>query len=160
MNRIFVLLGSNIEPEINIPLAINYLNLEPDLTLVRVSSTWRTKPVGSCCTDFLNTAVLFLSSIDPQVVKIQILAGIETRMGRVRTEDKNAPRTIDLDILAINDTVLDLDVFEFDHLVFPLSEIAPDLLDLSNQSSLADIAHGKENTTQAVRVDHPATSYG
>jgi len=160
MNHFFLILGSNIDPEINIPLALEYLSLDPSLTLVRSSSTWRTKPVGSCCTDFLNTAALVNTSLDPVSLKVNILNAIESRMGRVRTLDKNAPRTIDLDIVAVNDAVVDMDIFKFDHLIFPLVEIAPDLCDLKNQFSLTDIAREKEHFTHAVRVDHPATSSG
>jgi len=158
MNRIFLILGSNIDPEINIPLALKYLSLDPAITLVRSSSTWRTKPVGSCCTDFLNTAALIKTLLDPNSLKMNILTAIEKRMGRVRTIDKNAPRTIDLDIVAVNDAVVDMDIFKFDHLIFPLAEIAPDLCELENQRSLTDIAREREDSTHAVRVDHPATS--
>ena len=160
MNHFFLILGSNIDPEINIPLALEYLSLEPAIILVRSSSTWRTKPVGSCCTDFLNTAALIKTSLDPNSLKVIILTTIETRMGRVRTLDKNAPRTIDLDIVAVNDAVVDMDIFKFDHLIFPLAEIAPDLCDLVNQRSLTDIAREREHFTHAMLVDHPATSSG
>ncbi len=88
-------------------------------------------------------------------LKMNILTAIEKRMGRVRTIDKNAPRTIDLDIVAVNDAVVDMDIFKFDHLIFPLAEIAPDLCDLENQRSLTDIAREREHFTHAVRVDHP-----
>ena len=92
MNSIYIVLGSNIEPDRNIPLALELLKNESGITVVRVSSTWRTKPVDTCCTDFLNTAALILSSLDHSSVKKNILAKIEQKLGRVRTSDKNAPR--------------------------------------------------------------------
>lgn len=160
MNSIYIVLGSNIEPDRNIPLALELLKNESSITVVRVSSTWRTKPVDTCCTDFLNTAALILSSLDHSSVKKNILAKIEEKLGRVRTPDKNAPRTIDIDIVAVNNEILEKNIFVLDHLVFPLAEIAPHLQPAPGQLSLASLAANKAKQTEALRVDYPATSSG
>lgn len=153
MNLVFLILGSNIDPEKNIPLALDYLKSDPAITLLKTSGTWRTKPIGSCCNDFLNSAALIQTPLVPDVLKREILAQIESRLGRVRTEDKNAPRTIDLDIVAVNNLVVDSDVAKFDHVLLPLAEIAPDLTLPGENRTLADAAAVRRKITSAVRLD-------
>ena len=51
-----LLLGSNIQPERNLPLAID--QLQKHLTILRISSVWETPPVGSAGPSFLNAALL------------------------------------------------------------------------------------------------------
>lgn len=160
MNTIYLVLGSNINPEINIPLALDYLKKEPRIEIVRVSSTWRTKPIGTCCTDFLNTAVMIRSNADSATLKTETLSKIEHQLGRVRTSDKNAPRTIDLDIVAFNEEILEVGIFRFDYLVFPLAEISPGLRDASSSQTIETIAKQKAEKTEAIRLIDPATSCG
>mgnify|MGYP001765886862 CR=1 FL=1 len=152
MNKIYLLLGSNINPEKNIPIALEYLKKIPGCMLLKTSGTWRTKPVGSCCTDFLNIAVLIETSLNPTTLKSH-LAAVESAMGRVRTEDKNAPRVIDLDIVAINDRIIDAEVEVFDHLLLPLSEVAPDLILPGTKRTLAETSAERLKTTAAVRAE-------
>jgi 2-amino-4-hydroxy-6-hydroxymethyldihydropteridine diphosphokinase len=64
----------------------------------RVSSLYRTEPVGNADQDwFLNCAVLLETSLDAHELLDRILR-IEIAMGRVRTIP-NGPRVIDIDIL-------------------------------------------------------------
>lgn len=64
------------------------------------------------------------------------LRRIETDLGRLRTEDKYAPRTIDLDLCLLGDQVLetsefklpDPDILSLAHLTVPMAELAPDYL--------------------------------
>ncbi len=152
MNRIYLIFGSNINPETNIPSALELLKSHPSLYFIKSSGIWRTKPIGSCCTDFLNLAALIETSLDASTVKKEILARIESKLGRVRTEDKNAPRTIDLDIVAVNDRITDPEVEKFDHLLLPLSEIAPDLFLPGSTTNLAEASAERIKLTSAVRL--------
>ncbi len=56
--------------------------------------------------NFLNAAVLIETDLTAAELKEQVLQVIERELGRVRTADKNAPRTIDLDIALFGDQVL------------------------------------------------------
>src|SRR4030042_1158682 len=97
MHEVCLLLGSNIEPEQNIPRAV--LLLKEKLTILQVSSIWESASVDCCYPDFLNMAVLASTSLDANELKEQVLRPLESQMGRVRTEDKNASRQIDFDMI-------------------------------------------------------------
>jgi 2-amino-4-hydroxy-6-hydroxymethyldihydropteridine diphosphokinase len=81
---------------------------------------------------FTNAAASLQTSLQPVVV-LELLHAIETDFGRVRSR-KNAPRTLDLDLLAYRDVILDGPVLVLPHprlaerafVLQPLAEIAPD----------------------------------
>ena len=119
------MLGSNIQPEVNIPRALGFLNRS--FTISQISNTWQTHSVGIDAADFFNTAVEIETGLDESLLKEKCLCHIEEVLGRIRENDKNAPRTIDIDIVVFNNKILDPDIFTKEHLALPLSEIAPDL---------------------------------
>jgi 2-amino-4-hydroxy-6-hydroxymethyldihydropteridine diphosphokinase len=122
-NRVCLILGSNINPEQNILLALSQLDR---LFLVEgVSAIWETPAIGSDGPNFLNAAVVIYTSLDPRALKEQMLRPLEARLGRVRTADKFAPRTLDIDIVAWNTAILDSDVWRLAHLAVPVAELLP-----------------------------------
>lgn len=70
------------------------------MRVVRVSSFRETKPVDAPpgSPDFLNAVVIGYTSLSPEQLLDALLA-IESGLGRRRTGVRNAPRTIDLDLL-------------------------------------------------------------
>ena len=142
MNEVFLLLGSNIDPETNILLALEYL--ERNFKIVDVSNTWQTKPVGSNAADFLNTAVRLETPLDAYTLKEQCLCHIEEKLGRVRQSDKNAPRTIDLDIIIFNQKIVDSSLFKYPHMILPFAELLPDLKDDSTGKTLTQLAEQQQ----------------
>ncbi len=143
-------LGSNIAPEQNLKKAVALLRLHgPVLAL---SSVYRTPPQGfTGQADFLNMAVRLTTTLSPAEFKAQIIGDIERRLGRVRDpRNKNAPRTIDLDIALWNHDVFDYgdkpwhipdpDILRFAHVAVPLAEIAPDEVHPETGQTLARIA--------------------
>ena len=82
-----------------------------------------------------------------------ILGEIENSLGRIRTEDKNAPRTIDLDIIVFNNELLDANIFELDHLILPLADLLPELFSDQYGCTLAQRYAARMPLTQAIRVD-------
>lgn len=96
-NTAYLSLGSNIEPEANLPAAVRLLAQMTRLTVV--SRVWETTPVGlSGQANFLNAAVVVETDLPALALKHEVLEVIERQLGRVRQADKNAPRPIDLDI--------------------------------------------------------------
>jgi 2-amino-4-hydroxy-6-hydroxymethyldihydropteridine diphosphokinase len=124
-HQVCLALGSNIEPERNLPLAVDLL--QNKLIILRTSSVWETAPVGSSGPNFLNAALLAQTSLKPTELKLQILSPLEMKMGRVRSMDKNAPRPIDLDIILFDGQILDPTLWQFSHRAVPMAEIQPDV---------------------------------
>jgi 2-amino-4-hydroxy-6-hydroxymethyldihydropteridine diphosphokinase len=120
-----LLLGSNIQPESNLPNAIDLL--QNRLTILRISSVWETTPVGSVGPNFLNAALLAQTPMDQNTLKLYILIPLETQMGRLRSADKNAARPIDLDIILFDRLILDPTLWHFAHRAVPVAEIQPDM---------------------------------
>lgn len=149
MNEVFLLLGSNIDPEINILLALEYL--QGNFKIVDVSNTWQTKPVGSNAADFLNTAVRLETSLDAYTLKEQCLCHIEEKLGRVRQADKNAPRTIDLDIVIYNQQVIDRSLFVYPHMILPFAELLPDLKDDATGKTLYELSVQEQKKALATK---------
>ena len=124
-HQVCLLLGSNIQPEHNLPRAIDLLQFQ--LTVLRISSVWETSPVGTVGPSFLNAALLAQTPMKQKKLKLQILTPLEAEMGRVRTADKNAPRPIDLDIILFDGLILDPTLWLFAHRAVPVAEIQPDI---------------------------------
>ncbi len=103
-------LGSNIAPADNLKQALELLRRE--LTVLAVSRAWRTPAVGSQGPDFLNAAVLVHAPQPASQLKSQVLRDIEARLGRIRGEDKYAPRTIDIDIVVDGERVVDPELWK------------------------------------------------
>jgi len=147
MNEAYLLLGSNIDPEKNILLALEYL--QQSCKLLEVSHTWQTKPVGSEAPDFLNTAVHLKTEEDAASLKAICINHIEGMLGRVRVADKNAPRTIDLDIIIFNGEVKDPSLFKYAHILLPFAELLPDLVDPQSKRTLLELSKENKKTTMA-----------
>jgi 2-amino-4-hydroxy-6-hydroxymethyldihydropteridine diphosphokinase len=118
-------LGSNINPAVNIAGALEMLGRH--LTIEEVAQTWETAAVGSHGPNFLNTAAAVHTQLPPELLKSLVLRRIERELGRVRTANKNAPRTIDLDILVYEGQVLDPKVWTYAFVAVPLAELLPGL---------------------------------
>ena len=127
-----LLLGSNIQPERNLPHAIDLL--QNHLTILRISSVWETSPVGSDGPNFLNAALLAQTPLDQNTLKLQILTALEAKLGRLRFADKNAARPIDLDIILFDRLILDPTLWNFAHRAVPVAEILPDLCSEAGRS--------------------------
>ena len=123
---------------------------------------YETKPVGK--TDqpnFLNAAALIETELGAAELKAQVLQDIERTLGRVRSADKNAPRTIDLDITLFNDEVLDIkhrhipdrDLLRYPHIAVPVSYLAPEYVHPESGQTLKEIAEGMSSLGLLPRPD-------
>ncbi len=159
MTHVFVSLGSNIEPERNLPEAAR--RLASRFRLLAVSPVYETAPVGR--TDqpnFLNAAVLIETQLSPQALKEE-LREIEQVLGRVRTVDKYAPRSIDLDIVLFGEAergdspqrIVDPEIWQHPHLAVPLADLAPNLRHPQTGETLQEIARTLPQTELKLRGD-------
>jgi 2-amino-4-hydroxy-6-hydroxymethyldihydropteridine diphosphokinase len=110
-NSAIIALGSNIEPQENFEKALTELQKFGIIT--QRSEFIQTKALKfEDQPDFLNGAVLIQTQKSLSKLKLQ-LKQIEAILGRVRTENKNAPRTIDLDVSTYNGFLFDQEISEF-----------------------------------------------
>jgi len=135
---VYIGLGSNIDPENNFKLAIN--KLRDVVEVLDISSVWETTPVGTAGANFLNAVAKIRTDYSIRDLRDKVLRNIEAELGRIRTSDPNAPRSIDLDILIFDGCVIDDDIWSQVHIAFPLSELIPNLSNPDNNETLDRIA--------------------
>lgn len=140
--------GSNINPNKNLPQAIKLISKK--VHIEEVSSVYKTQAVGSKGPDFLNAVVLIRTHLTCNDLKNTVIRDIENALGRIRTSDKNAPRTIDIDILIEDDELYDEDIWEQAHLAIPLAELYPDYMHPVTNERLSKIA-------KYLEITHPIT---
>jgi 2-amino-4-hydroxy-6-hydroxymethyldihydropteridine diphosphokinase len=131
----YVGIGSNLDdPRAQVLGAFNELGRLPDTRVVKRSSLYRTAPIGyTPQPDFVN-AVAQLETGLPAERLLTELQEIEKHHGRKRSF-KNAPRTLDLDLLLFGDARLSSPQLTVPHprmherafVLEPLLEIAPQL---------------------------------
>ena len=123
-NKVVIALGSNIEPEKNLELAV--VELKSRFKVSKRSRWIRTKPIGILDQpDFYNGVLIMVTELGMESL-IQELKTIEDLMGRDRSKPKFGPRIIDLDILIWNGKVIDKDYYDRDFLRKGVEEILPD----------------------------------
>ncbi|KQW43441.1 MULTISPECIES: 2-amino-4-hydroxy-6-hydroxymethyldihydropteridine diphosphokinase [unclassified Roseateles] len=138
-SRTYVGLGANLGGDLLATLtqAVRALSALPGTRLVAVSSAWRSAPLDASGPDFLN-AVVGLDTTLPPIELLDALQAIEQAHGRERPY-RNAPRTLDLDLLLYGDAVLGTPRLTLPHprlgerafVLRPLLEIAPELAPLA-----------------------------
>lgn len=93
----YVAIGSNISPERNITAALERLQKQTGLT--DISRFYKTTAINRPeQPDYLNGMARVECVQTPRMLKYDVLRAIEEELGRRRTDDRFAPRTIDLDL--------------------------------------------------------------
>lgn len=128
----YVGLGANLGDAVaTLVAAIDAINRLPDSRIVRRSSLYRSAPVDASGPDFIN-AVVELSTTLAAAPLLAALHRIEAEHGRARPW-RNAPRTLDLDLLLYGDVTSSDPRLMLPHprmhqrafVLLPLAEIAP-----------------------------------
>jgi 2-amino-4-hydroxy-6-hydroxymethyldihydropteridine diphosphokinase len=105
---VYIGVGSNIAPETNIVSALE--RLKSHATITGVSAFYRTpallRPEQP---PYLNGVIRVRTALDVRPLKFEVLRGIETALGRIRSDDAYAARPIDLDILLFDALAIDED---------------------------------------------------
>jgi 2-amino-4-hydroxy-6-hydroxymethyldihydropteridine diphosphokinase len=132
--RAYVGLGANLgNARDTLADALAALAALPRSRLVVHSSVWRTAPIESSGPDYLNAVAALDTCLTPPEL-LAALQAIECDHGRERPY-RNAPRTLDLDLLLHGDAVLATPTLTLPHprlhqrafVLHPLLEIAPGL---------------------------------
>ena len=141
-------LGSNINPKTNIPRAIALLR--QFLILESISMAWDTPSVGTSGPNFVNAALLTYTDLTLENFKNQIIRPIEAQLGRIRSQNKNSPRPIDIDVLTWDQKILEPLIWEEAYLAVPVSELLPDLKSQNSEGNLKHTAQRLANTSNIV----------
>ena len=148
--KLFITIGSNINPQKNIKSALN--QLKEIFGKIYKSRLYKSQPVfgphsSEPQDDYINGAILTTSNLSTNYIKFNILRKIETSLGRVRTIDKYASRTIDLDIAFYGSTVIneldiripDPEILFQSYLISPLYDLDPNYIHPEENLSLKEI---------------------
>lgn len=128
----YIGLGANLgEPAAALALAVQQLGSHPGVTVTAQSSYYRTAPMDSSGPDYTNAVVEVRTTLTAPELLVCI-QGIEAAAGRERPY-RNAPRTLDLDILLYGDAHMSSPALDIPHprmwqrafVLLPLAEVAP-----------------------------------
>ncbi len=130
MPRVYVSIGSNTEREHHVRAAVAALDAR--FAPVRLSAVYETQAVGFDGDPFFNLVAGFDTELELDAV-VDALRDIEIRSGRVRTEKRYGPRTLDIDVLTYGDLICDGEPVEVPrseitrqaYVLLPLAEVAP-----------------------------------
>ena len=131
---IYIGIGSNIDPEMNILAGLQAL--AQSVSITGLSTFYLSESLGSPgYPPFLNGVCAIETELAPGPLKFEVLRVVEASAGRIRMADKNAPRPLDLDILVYREISLnepglhipDPDISERPFVYVPLLELSPNL---------------------------------
>jgi len=138
MHQVYLSLGSNIQPEVNLPRAIELLCEYGEI--LQVSSAWESAAVGSDGPNFLNACALLVTPTTEIELKEKVIHPIETKLERKRSADKNAPRSIDIDAILFDDRPLNDKFWKQAFVVVPLAEIHPEFQNPLTRENIMETA--------------------
>ncbi len=154
MGEAIILLGSNIDPARNIRQGA--LLLTQLIKIKQASSIWITPAIGTHGPDFYNAAVLGETNLSADGLKNTILRPLEVKLGRIRTIDKYAPRSMDLDVIILNDNILESRLWDTAFIMLPVAELVPERKHPVTGVLLRELAAQLEPTSGAQRLsDYP-----
>jgi 2-amino-4-hydroxy-6-hydroxymethyldihydropteridine diphosphokinase len=149
MTVAFLSLGSNIEPEKSILEAVRLLSRR--VKVLKASTVYLTEPLqGKLQPQYYNCVIKIETDIEPRKLKFDVLRDIEAELGRKRSKDKFASRTIDIDLILYGNLVVstkdlivpDPEIQERAFLAIPLCEIEPDLVLPVADKPIREVADG------------------
>ena len=133
-------LGSNLADRLaNLRAARDRVAALRGVRIVATSAVYETEPVGVSDEfrdkPYLN-AVIVIETALPLETFAQRVHAVEDELGRVRCKDRNAPRTIDIDVIYADSDLLDNGTLTVPHprwaerrfVVQPLADVRPGLV--------------------------------
>ena len=146
MERVYIGMGSNLaDPADQLRSAVQALAQLPDSRLIGVSAFYQSDSLLPGQPRYTNAVAAIDSSLAPLDL-LDALQAIELDQGRERQE-RWGPRTLDLDILLFGDRLIDESRLKVPHyhmharpfVLYPLAELAPASLKLSDGRTLAQL---------------------
>jgi 2-amino-4-hydroxy-6-hydroxymethyldihydropteridine diphosphokinase len=134
MAQAYIGLGANLgQARATLERAASELAQTPGISSLRLSHFYRTAPIDSGGPDYVNAVASLHTTLSPFEL-LDLLQAIELAHGRLRPY-RNAPRTLDLDLLLYDDQVIDTlrlivphpRMHERAFVLEPLRDLAPSL---------------------------------
>lgn len=164
MHQAYILLGTNLGNRLSyLQQATTYISQQIGEVLA-ISSIYETAAWG--LTDqpsFYNQVLVVKTSFEPEKLMQQLL-DIETQLGRIRTI-KFGPRTIDIDILLIDDLVNNSAILQLPHpalpqrrfALMPLAEVAPSLCHPVEKKTISQLLQACTDTLDVQKITPTAS---
>lgn len=139
-----VALGANLgDARATVRDAIAALDRLPQTRLLRASALYRSAPWEASGPDFINAVAAIETGLGAHEL-LHALQALELQAGRERPY-RNAPRTLDLDLLLYGDAIIDSPELIVPHprlrerafVLLPLAEIAPTLVSAAELQAVA-----------------------
>lgn len=155
MSRVYISIGSNIEAEKHVRLAVTELRRHyGDLML---SSVYESEAVGFKGDNFLNLVAGVDCNEDVQTVST-VLHDIEDRHGRLRDGPRFFPRTLDLDLLLYDDLIIDEGKLQIPRdeitknafVLWPLAELDPTRRHPLTGQTMAELWQNYDKSSQTL----------
>jgi 2-amino-4-hydroxy-6-hydroxymethyldihydropteridine diphosphokinase len=157
----YVALGSNLgDRRAHLAAAVAALERTPGIEVVAMSALYETEPVGPPQGRYLNAVVRLRTGLAPDAL-LERLLEIESAEGRRRGPERNAPRSLDLDLLLYADLERRGPALELPHprlaerafVLEPLCDLAPDLVHPALGASVAELARRVRDPSAVRRLD-------
>jgi 2-amino-4-hydroxy-6-hydroxymethyldihydropteridine diphosphokinase len=158
-----IALGSNIGDRLaNLRTAYREVaKLTSDFSAIRCSSIYETSPVDSAqgVPSYLN-AVIEIEYNRPAIALLDLLLKVERALGRPSKRPRNAPRTIDLDLLYVGNLTLNSPEIIIPHprithrrfVLEPLADIAPELVLPGQTLSIRHLLIGLKTEEEVTKI--------
>ena len=157
----YVALGSNLgERSVHLANAVAALRRATGVEVASLSPVYETEPVGGPPQGpYLNAVVALRTDLEPRPL-LDLLLAIEAREGRVRDGQRNAARSLDLDLLLHGNAVLDTPdlvlphprLYERAFVLEPLSDLAPELVHPSLGETVSTLARRVRDPARVRRI--------
>lgn len=153
MARIYISIGSNIEPATNVQQAVKVLR--EHFADVQTSPVYESEAVGFAGSNFLNLVVAASTELDVRAAN-ELLHKIEDEYGRDRSGPRFSSRTIDLDLLLFDDLVINEPGLEIPRdeilhnafVLWPLADIAPAVIHPQQGKTMAELWQAFDKDSQ------------
>lgn len=138
-------LGANLGDAVTaLSQALEQLHAWPGVRVQRISSLYRSAPIDASGPDYVNAVAQIGTTLAPQAL-LEALQALELAAGRERPY-RNAPRTLDLDILWFGQqhiatptlTVPHPRIYERAFVLLPLTELAPERITTAQLQRVQD----------------------
>lgn len=156
MPRVFIGIGSNIDRDRSVRAGV--AELQQSYGDVQLSAVYESDAVGFEGDPFYNLVAAF--DTDDSVVQVVAnLSGIEDRHGRLRSGERFAARTLDLDLLLFGDAIINAEKYHvprdeiprYAFVLWPLSEMAPQMKHPETGESFALMWEKFDKRNQSLR---------